>query len=229
MEERDIKILVIGILSMCIIFLGYRLLKEDPHEFLKRGTVDKEEIEISVPRNIKIPKGETIEITWPASLVEMSQSSDESIDDVLEAVNVGNEDFFWQEKAYGNEDGSITLVLTQEQLEHRINSVEETIKKAMRENNDKMEIVIGQDFQSVVYYIKEGCTTSTWMWVYVVITANMIEAQMLLGTLPQNWDIKQKVIAERTGEILFETSLRYENFEITDEEWNQKVGVEVAD
>ena len=185
MKERDIKILVIGILSMCITFLGYQLLQEDPHEFLKRGTNAKNEIEISVPRNITIPKGETAKIILSEFWVGWSRLSDTTIEDILEDINSGNEDFFWQEEAYANVDGSITLVLTQEQLERNIDRVEKNLERIAKDNYERMEIIISEDLQSVTYYIKEGCTTMQWFIAYTGILSYMFKAQTLSGILPQ--------------------------------------------
>ena len=215
-------------ISMCIIFLGYQLLQEDPHEFLKREANAKKEIEISVPRNLKIPKGETAKIILSDFWVGWSRLSDTTIEDILEDINSGNEDFFWQEEAYANEDGSITLVLTQEQLERNIDRVEENLERIAKDNYGRMEIIISEDFQSVTYYIKEGCTILQWHIAYVGIVSYMFKAQTLSGILPQGGDIRTIIIAEKAGEVIIDKRAGYEDFEITHEEWNQKVGVEVA-
>ncbi len=68
--------------------------------------------EVRVERKIKIPEGETMEFIQPAFLVDLSHSSTETPEDVIEDLEEGNYEHEFFEEIKLNEDGTLSMTVT---------------------------------------------------------------------------------------------------------------------
>ena len=125
--QKKKDIIIISIITLTILLGVSAYYIKDKMEL--GGTKETSESVINIPTNIQISDGETKEFILPTYWVNGCKLSSETIDDVLADVNKGNENNEWQEDAYANADGSITLVLTQEQLDKNIELVKKIWKK----------------------------------------------------------------------------------------------------
>ena len=218
-QKKDI--IIIGIIALAIIVGVSAYYFKSKMELADNSEAKESSIDIS--SNVKIPDGETRKFILPAFWVNGSKLSSETIEVVLEDINKGNENNEWQEDAYVNADGSITLVLTQKQLDKNIELVKGNMEKRIAQCNDKMTVEIEENFQRVVYKMKQGSTITGWSIDAMVITQCLIKMQIFSGVPADEFEVNEVIISELSGSIINEGSRRYGSFEMTEDEWNERM------
>ena len=187
--------------------------------------------EVKVERKIKIPEGETMEFIQPAFLVDLSHSSTETPEDVIEDLEEGNYEHELFEEIKLNEDGTLSMTVTGKQLEHWISASEDALNKRIQDGRAKgMEITINKDFTKVTYTLKEGCEITSLEWgIYAqVIIGCLFEIQSFTGIAPEDCYVREVVKRELDGETitLIDTNTDNRYFELTDSQWYGKEEIE---
>lgn len=172
---------------------------------------------ITIPRNIVVKDGETIAITL-TPLIFDTDRIDEDLKFFNEDLDITN--------AYKNEDNSITLILSGEQLESLIKIYEYAISQRidMLYNSD---ISIDIDLDKISYYIYNNCNYLSFETNRVFIEPLILAAQSLSGINYTDCNLGVNVIDAETGDLLFEyyTDSNGLHNVPTKEEWNEKLGI----
>ena len=172
---------------------------------------------ITIPRNIVVKDGETIAITL-TPLIFDTDRIDEDLKFFNEDLDITN--------AYKNEDNSITLILSGEQLESLIKIYEYAISQRidMLYNSD---ISIDIDLDKISYYIYNNCNYLSFETNRVFIEPLILAAQSLSGINYTDCNLSVNVIDAETGDLLFEyyTDSNGLHNVPTKEEWNEKLGI----
>ncbi|MBP3507981.1 MAG: hypothetical protein J6K43_16485 [Lachnospiraceae bacterium] len=167
-----------------------------------------------------IPEGETREFKLPKSIVDMEMSMSKSPDDYLnelkETNEINNKKYF--EDASLNNDGTLTLRLTQAQLEYRLNEIEEELKKC--HETEKIEIVISENLHDITYYVEDDCSLNEWAFVSIKCVAT-IQSLRVFADINDDFTINATIIRKINGEVMYE--FHGEKLRISDSEWNEKL------
>ena len=238
MNNKRVKPIIIYLLIVIVIITGVYLLSLQTTEPYadELSTADTDEItsiekdnasiekeilgeyfegEITVPRSIQLGEGEVVEIILNPGLL----SGDESID-----INEQAKDKYdtlvrkgiYPEEAYGNEDGTVSLIFDAENLELYIQLIETNFN-----NNLSDSVRISKDLKKMIIYVNEQ---SLLTYAAQMQTGYMVYSQILSGTPCFEWSIDVTSIYEPTGEIMFEHKLNEQNrFSMTAEEWQKRL------
>ncbi|MBQ8913591.1 MAG: hypothetical protein IJ054_06065 [Lachnospiraceae bacterium] len=192
---------------------GYETVSTNAEGFIYEKTES-----IVFPRNIEVNEGEIVEFTLPPIIVDKDR-----IDIKVETYNADSNITY----AYKNEDYSITVAFTKEQLEYRINNMEFFINSFIS-NRSNLDIFISDDFKAVVYYIDNECSYLDFVDASVFTEQTLICAQVFSGVEYKLCYHKSKVVDRTTGELLFE--YHCDSYDVYDfpsqNEWNEKLGLE---
>ena len=171
---------------------------------------------ITIPRNIVVKDGETIDIILPPVVIGIN--SDRQLITAKAEDDISD--------AYINDDGSMTIVLTDEQLESRIKKVEDFTFRRISEL-DSIDVHIDDDFRCVNYYLKDKVDFPDFMFDRGNIEQMVFAAQVFSGIDYTNCYIYLNVIDAKTEEVLFEYNAdAYGIYDLpTQEEWNEKLGI----
>ncbi|MBO6243161.1 MAG: hypothetical protein J6O41_01140 [Clostridia bacterium] len=184
---------------------------------LKENLAYEKTESITIPRNIVVKDGETIAITL-TPLIFDTDRIDEYLKFFNEDLDITN--------AYKNEDNSITLILSGEQLESLIKKYEYAISQRidMLYNSD---ISIDIDLDKISYYIYNNCNYLSFETNRVFIEPLILAAQSLSGINYTDCNLGVNVIDAETGDLLFEyyTDSNGLHNVPTKEEWNEKLGI----
>lgn len=176
---------------------------------------------ITIPRNIVVKDGETIAITLTPLIIDTDRI-DEDLKFFNEDLDITN--------AYKNEDNSITLILSGEQLESLIKIYEHVISQRidMLYNSD---ILIDIDLDKISYYIYNDCDYLSFETNRVFIEPLILAAQSLSGINYTDCYLGVNVIDAETGDLLFEyyTDANGLHNVPTKEEWNEKIGITIVE
>ncbi len=247
MNNKRVKPIIIYLLIVIVIITGVYLLslqttepyadelstadagmisstEDDNVSFEKDNTdIEKEilgeyfEYEITIPRNIKLGEEEVVEIILPPILLSPDETL--SIDEQAQyeydtLVKKG----IYPEVTYGNEDGTVSIILDADNLELYIQLIEGNFN-----NNLSESVRVSEDLKKVMIYVNEQdlltyAVQIQTMWGY------MAYSQILSGTPCFEWSIEVTSIYEPTGEIMFEHKLNEQNrFHMTEEEWQKRL------
>ena len=238
MNNKRVKPIIIYLLIVIVIITGVYLLSLQTTEPYadELSTADTDEItsiekdnasiekeilgeyfegEITVPRSIQLGEGEVVEIILNPGLL----SGDESID-----INEQAKDKYdtlvrkgiYPEEAYGNEDGTVSLIFDAENLELYIQLIETNFNNNLSDN-----VRISKDLKKMIIYVNEQ---SLLTYAAQMQTGYMVYSQILSGTPCFEWSIDVTSIYEPTGEIMFEHKLNEQNrFSMTAEEWQKRL------
>ena len=173
---------------------------------------------ITIPRNIVVKDGETIDIILPPVVIGIN--SDRQLITAKAEDDISD--------AYINDDGSMTIVLTDEQLESRIKKVEDFTFRRISEL-DSMDVHIDDDFRCVNYYLKDKIDFSDFMFDRGNIEQMVFAAEVFSGIDYTNCYIN--VIDAETEEVLFAYNAdAYGIYNLpTQEEWNEKLGITIVE
>lgn len=171
---------------------------------------------ITIPRNIVVKDGETIDIILPPVIIGIN--SDRQLITAKAEDDISD--------AYINDDGSMTIVLTDEQLESRIKKVEDFTLRRISEL-DSVDVQIDDDFRCVNYYLKDKIDFSDFMFDRGNIEQMVFAAQVLSGIDYTNCYINLNVIDAGTKEVIFVYNAdAYGIYNLPgQEEWNEKLGI----
>ena len=171
---------------------------------------------ITIPRNIVVKDGETIDIILPPVIIGIN--SDRQLITAKAEDDISD--------AYINDDGSMTIVLTDEQLESRIKKVEDFTLRRISEL-DSVDVQIDDDFRCVNYYLKDKIDFSDFMFDRGNIEQMVFAAQVLSGIDYTNCYINLNVIDAGTKEVIFTYNAdAYGIYNLPgQEEWNEKLGI----
>ena len=175
---------------------------------------------ITIPRNIVVKDGETIDIILPPVVIGINSEQ--------QLITAKAEDDI--SDAYINDDGSMTIVLTEEQLESRIKKVEDFTFRRISEL-DSMDVHINDDFRCVNYYLKDKIDFSDFMFDRGNIEQMVFAAEVFSGIDYTNCYINLNVIDAETEEVLFAYNAdAYGIYNLpTQEEWNEKLGITIVE
>lgn len=238
MKNNRIKPIIIYLLIVIVIITGVYLLSLQTTEPYadELSTADTEEItsiekdnvsiekeilgeyfegEITIPRKIQLGEGEDVEIILNPGLLSGNESIDineQAKDKYDTLVRKG----IYPEEAYGNEDGTVSLIFDAENLELYIQLIETNFN-----NNLSDSVRISKDLKKMIIYVNEQ---SLLTYAAQMQTGYMVYSQILSGTPCFEWSIDVTSIYEPTGEIMFEHKLNEQNrFSMTAEEWQKRL------
>ena len=183
---------------------------------LKENLAYKKTESITIPRNIVVKDGETIDIILPPVIIGIN--SDRQLITAKAEDDISD--------AYINDDGSMTIVLTDEQLDSRIKKVEDFTLRRISEL-DSMDVDIDDDFRCVNYYLKDKIDFTDFMFDRGNIEQMVFAAQVFSGIDYTNCHININVIDAETEEVLFVYNAdAYGIYNLPrQEEWNEKLGI----
>ena len=172
---------------------------------------------ITIPRNIVVKDGETIDITL-TPLIYDPNSVDEEVEFAKEELDTTD--------AYKNEDNSITLVLSGDQLESLIKLYEITIAQRIH-GLLYSDIFIDKDLDKISYYISSDCDYFSFQCNRLSIETLILISQSLSGSNYTDCYLVEQVIDAETGDLLFEHYTDADGLHNvpTNEEWNEKLGI----
>lgn len=186
-------------------------MKEENSSQIAPEDDNKEDTENKTPE-------ELISIIWPLNLIEMiGHSADEQLDYFQN--NSEKEKVFT--KGHVNDDGSLTLEMTEEQLKYCKQLFEKNVDTRIVDEADKgIEIVVNGDYEEITYILSKDTSLLDFTVALQVLNAYAAAIQLFEGVDENDWHIKNVVIDKDSGKVVKEWISPDEEINIKPEDWD---------
>lgn len=221
MNHKKIRNVVIFVFFVCLcIYAIHIYVSKSRIEDMQNVDLQNQyfDAEISIPRTIQLEQGELIELTFPLITLQ-GMEADNAEDRAKEKYYVLIEQGIVPSDAYGNADGTVTLVFDAENLELYIQMIENNFNSALGEGID-----INKTFTHIVYKVDDDSQFIDYGFRLTAVYCLSVTAQILMGIPCHDWEIRLTTMYEPNGTVMFEHILNEENnIHISKEEWLEKL------
>jgi len=197
------------LLGLLIIMQVYKLYNDNQIDTHYVSTEVDEEVTVSEEEYIQ--ETSVIEITYSTKLLTVIDNTAEEWMEDIGTYVVGN-----YEDLYKNPDGSVTIIITEEQRGYWLNFYKDLVQKLQDDFNnidEKYKIVCNEDYSQIDFYYNLDIDTSTSAYYILSTEAYCACVQIFNGIPSDEWYVEANIYNTNTGKLVAngssETGLSY--------------------